>query len=253
MAVQIDKRLERIDRVQQRRAVVLDGQVRLVLLGQLQLGLETFEKLLHRRREVLRLARSGASPDGDAPAGAAQQFRIPRVAASVDRERVEFKPVFLEQFLEPIRPEPLLNVVEMRAAGVGGPDVDRVEPQPGDPLDGLFDRERTEIDRRAGKPHPPGRLGLDPFGGRRNGGPAPKPRRGCGTRSEKSPTTWDARYRFHGRISIEGPKGKRLGAAVQPRPSPEAQGRATHPPTTTDLPQSNRVTCFGQQGVLESG
>jgi len=93
--------------------------------------------------------------DGEAATGVAEEVGIFSVAADVDGEGEEFEVVFGEEFFEADGAEAGEDVVEVGAAGVGGPDVDGMEAECGDALAGLFDGEFAVVDGGGGEAEGP--------------------------------------------------------------------------------------------------
>ena len=104
---------------------------------------------------VIRLARPGTAANGHAATRLAQQFGVFLVPAPVDRERKQLELVVRQHFFEAFGPQTLSHVVEVGAALVCRPDVDRLESEPGDSLARLLDRQTHEMDRRRRQPHLP--------------------------------------------------------------------------------------------------
>ena len=97
--------------------MVLDGDPRIVFLGQFQLRLELLEEGLHLGGEVVDLAVAGLA-DRHAPARLAEDLRKPGIPGIgpdvVAGERIELQMVLGEQVLEALGPQAFLDLVQVR-------------------------------------------------------------------------------------------------------------------------------------------
>ena len=125
--------------------MVFDRQVGIVPLGQLDFRLELFQEGFHLGGQVgdLTVARLA---DGHAAAGLAQQLRVFRIADRVATEAAQAEAVFGQKVLEPLAPQPLPDLLQVRAGEGRIPEIDGLEAQRGNSLAGLFDPQRAELD-----------------------------------------------------------------------------------------------------------
>ena len=85
--IRINERLEGIERVHESIAVVLDGQVRVMLLGKVNKTLHRLDELARSCGQFPGLTGRCTALDGHAAPGLAQQLGVFRVASTVHRER----------------------------------------------------------------------------------------------------------------------------------------------------------------------
>ncbi|OHB78404.1 MAG: hypothetical protein A2W31_11355 [Planctomycetes bacterium RBG_16_64_10] len=141
-------------------AVVFDRQIGIVLLGQFQLRLEAGQELAHPGRQFTRLARPRASAHGHSTTQAAQQFGIARIASLVDRKGEQLQVVPLQHVFQPIGAKPFEGIIQVLAAFVRGPNIDRFKAETGDLRTRVLHPQVEEMDGRSAEPQPPVRSPL---------------------------------------------------------------------------------------------